>query len=181
MRFRLLLLILLASCVGCRPGAQAPLAAVADGTPWKWQSDAHGFEVTIPTERWKVTSNPNVLAKFDCLQPLLVASIIGVRPAGSDAEFEAAVATGAAAKEAGASNVIEYSKPNRHGRLHWLYVADLVGGAHPRVFGTSVTRVGNKAVLIMFEGPCRQSTEAGRLSEAQSLRTQAELFLGSVR
>ena len=75
----------------------------------------------------------------------------------------------------------EYSKPNRYGRPHWFYLADQMSGAPPRVFDTSVTRVGSKAVLLMFEGPCRQITEANRVQEAQSLRTQAELFLGSVR
>lgn len=128
-----------------------------------------------------MTANPNVLAKFDCPQPLLVASVIGVRPAGSDAEYETAVATGARAKEPGASNVNERSGPNRHGRQHWVYVADVTGGAEPRVFGTSVTRVDGKAVLLMFEGPCRESTEAGRAQAARALRAQADLFLGSVR
>jgi hypothetical protein len=163
------------------PGAQAPQAATADGTPWTWRSDAHGFEVTVPTERWKVTQNPNVLAKFDCLRPLLIATVIGVSPAKTDAEYNSAVAIGAAAKEPGASNVAENKGPNRHGRQHWVYVCDLMGGPKPRVFGASVTRVGDKAVLLMFEGPCRQSTEAARAEEARALRAQADLFLGSVR
>jgi hypothetical protein len=128
-----------------------------------------------------VTPNPNVLAKFDCLQPLLVACVIGVREAGSDAEYETAVAVGWQAKESGASNVHEQTGPNRHGRQHWVYIADVMGGLKPRVFGTSVTRVDGKAVLLMFEGPCRQSTEVGRLQEARELRAQADLFLGSVR
>jgi hypothetical protein len=182
--------VLLATSAGCErapgppptpTGSPATPAPTADGTPWTWRSDADGFELTIPSERWKVTPNPNVLARFDCPQPLLVASVIGVRPAGTEAEYEAAVAAGRDAKEKEASNVAERSGPNRHGRPHWVYVGEVTGGAQPYVFGASVTRVDGNAVLLMFEGPCRQDTAAGRAEEARALRAQADLFLGSVR
>jgi hypothetical protein len=193
MRRAWLLPLLLSTSLGCgqtsvpqpaqtgRSVAQGSQTPPGDSISWTWRSEAHGFEVTVPSDRWKETPNPNVLAKFDCPRPLLVASVIGIRPARSDAEYAAAVAAGVQAKESGASNVDEHSGTNRHGHQHWVYVGDVTGGAQPHVFGTSVTRIDGKAVLLMFEGPCPQPTEARRVEAARALRAQADLFLGSVR
>ena len=162
-------------------GTPTSTTSAADGTAWTWRSDTHGFSVLVPSGQWKLTPNQNVLAKFDCARPLLVASVIGTRPVRSDAEFDAAVAEGKKAKEAGASNVVETSGPNRHGHEHCLFMYDITDKNAPRVFGTSVTRVNGQAVLLMFEAPCRKRLAAERAQEARDLRAQAELFLGSVR
>ena len=184
MRSLLLVALLLSMIAGCGPpvpqptqpsrlGAQTPLVPTADGTSWVWRSDTHGFEVTIPSERWKVTPNPNVVPKFDCPRPLLVASIIWVRPAESDAEYEAARSEGLTVKRGTpTTNTDERTGPNSHGHDHWMYMGDVTGGPQPYCLGISITRIRGKAVLLMFEGPYK---------EAQALRPQAELFLRSVR
>ena len=62
--------------------------------PWTWKSDVHGFEVTLPSDRWTKEPNPNVPAQFRCKRPSLLAMVAEVRSAATDAEFEAAIAFG---------------------------------------------------------------------------------------
>src|SRR5439155_4244685 len=40
------------------------LVVPTGGEPWTWRSEEHGFEVTVPSERWTLRSNPNVPAYF---------------------------------------------------------------------------------------------------------------------
>ena len=154
----------------------------ADGTPWTWRSAEHDFEVTIPTERWVVKSNPNVVADFSCPRPPIRAAITPLLPAGTEAEYEAALATGRRIRDdTPTTNTDERTGPNRHGHPHWLYMGDAMTDGKPYFFGVSVTRVRGRAMLLMFEGPYRLLSEAGRAQEARVLRAHADLFLGSVK
>jgi hypothetical protein len=153
-----------------------------DGTPWTWQSEEYGFEVTVPSERWVIRSNPNVLVQFSCARPPLVAIVAKAFPAKSDSEYEAALAYGRKARtDTAMIDVDERSGLNRHGHAHWLYMGNGKAKDGPYFFGVSITRFGDKAVLMMFEGPYPLTTDAGRAQLARSLREQAELFLGSVK
>ncbi|HYH65737.1 MAG TPA: hypothetical protein VD866_13655, partial [Urbifossiella sp.] len=151
----------------------------AAGTPRAWRSEEHGLEVTIPTEGWVQRENVNVLAEFRCPRPVIVAAVAEVRPA-TDAHFDAAVEGG---KRKWAtermSNADEQTGPNRHGRPHWRKMGDGRNGEKDYFFGVSLTHANGKVVILMFEGPYRMTSEAGRAQEAHALRTQAELFLGS--
>lgn len=152
------------------------------GEPWTWRSEQYEFEVTIPSDRWTLRPNPNVQAYFTCPRPLIMAIVAEVRPAGTDTEFEAALAVGREAKgSAPASGPEERSGPNRHGHPHWIYIADKTGEKGPYVFGVSVTRVRGKAVVMMFEGQYRMASEAGRGQEGLAFRQAAREFLGSVK
>ena len=156
--------------------------APTDGNPWIWRSEKYGFEVTVPSERWSAKTNPNVLAEFTCSRPPISAGVAAALPAETDAEYDAALAYGKKIKsDTPTSNADERSGQNRHGHPHWVYMGDAQSGDKRYFFGVSITRVGGKAVLMMFEGPYRFSSEVGRAQEARSLRTQAELFLGSVK
>lgn len=154
----------------------------ADGTPWTWKPAEHDFEITIPTERWAVKPNPNVVAEFSCSRPQILAIVAPVRDAGTEAEYEAALAEGRRIRDdTPTTNTVERSGSNRHGHPHWVYTGDAVGDGKPYFFGVSVTRVRGRAVMLMFEGPYRLFSAAGRAQEAKVLRAQAELFLGSVK
>jgi hypothetical protein len=75
----------------------------------------------------------------------------------------------------------ERSGPNRHGRDHWQYMGDAKSGDKTYFFGVSITRVGDKAVLIMLEGTYRSFSDIGRAREARAFREQADVLLGSVK
>jgi len=51
----------------------------------------------------------------------------------------------------------------------------------PYFFGVSITRVRDRAVLMMFEGASPAKSEAVQAQVALALRTQADVFLGSVK
>lgn len=156
--------------------------APTDGTPWTWQSADHGFEVTVPSERWVTESNPNVLASFNCSRPPCAALVARVWPAGTDAEYQAALAHGMKIKQdTPTSDTRELTDPNRHGHPHWAYMGDAKADKKPYFFGVSVTRVRDKAVLLMFEGGYRSLSDVNHNQEARVIRTQADLFLGSVK
>jgi len=152
------------------------------GTPWTWRAEKDGFEVTVPSERWALKPNPNVLAEFSSGRPPLAALVAEARPAGSDEEYRAVLAYGKRVKaDTPTTETDERSGPNRHGHPHWVYMGDAKAGDKPYFFGISITRVRDKAVIMMFEGPYRMTSQAGHEQEARALRTQADLFLGSVK
>ena len=70
---------------------------------------------------------------------------------------------------------------NDHGQPYWMSLGETTGPKGPYVLGVSVTRVRDKAVLLMFEGQYRLTSEAGRAQEAEALRASAATFLASVR
>lgn len=153
-----------------------------DPTPWTWRSAAYGFEVTIPSERWKKEPNTKALAAFRGSRPTVVAIVAEVRPARAEQEYEEALAYGRKVRKGSSSaKPDERSGPNSHGREHWLWMGDVRGDSGPYLFGVSITRVGDKAVVLMFEAPYRMISEAGREQESKAIRSQAEIFLGSVR
>ncbi len=153
----------------------------AAANPWIWRSNEHGFEVTVPSEKWTQQINPNVPALFACSQPNLTAMVAEVVPAPTDAEFEAAQAFGRKIRDdASAKKAIERSGTNAYGHPYWLFVGE-AGGQSPYVLGVSVTRIEREAVLMIFEGHYTLATDAARAQESEALRTQADQFLGSVK
>ena len=58
-----------------------------------------------------------------------------------------------------------------------MYIGDATSERGPYVFGVSITRVRDKAVVLMFEGQYRLNSETGRSQEARVFRSQAEQFL----
>ncbi len=156
--------------------------ALTEDTAWTWRSERHGFEVTVPSKKWSAKPNPNVLAEFTGSRPTIVAIVGGLLPAESDDEFNEALAYGRRVKsDTPTSNTDERSGPNRHGHPHWMYTGDAKSGDKSYFFGISITRVSGKAVLLMFEGPYRFSSEVGRAQEIRALHAQADRFLGSVK
>ncbi|MBN9522567.1 hypothetical protein J0H58_29280 [bacterium] len=151
------------------------------GTPWTWRSETHGIDVTIPSERWTVQPNPNVLGYFTCPRPLTMAIVAEALPAGTDAELDAAVAKGKKMAPPAVAGRDERSRVNDHGQPYWMSLGETTGPKGPYVLGVSVTRVRDKAVLLMFEGQYRLTSEAGRAQEAEALRASAATFLASVR
>lgn len=159
--------------VGCgRSGLDEP-ASVAK--PWTWRSEQHGFEVTVPSDRWDRRPNENVIAVFGAND--LMAMVAEARPAETDAEWQAALQfihmmrMGKAA-----SNAEEKSGPNAHGHESWLYVADVKDASKRYFLGMSITRVGGKGVVLMFEG--RAQSDPDRILMQRKLATQ---FLSSVK
>jgi len=154
-----------------------------DGQPWTWRSEKHNFEVTIPSERWSKQSNPHVIAEFRCSRPTLIAVVAQALPAATDAEYETALAFGRKVrdKSPGAIQMVEKSGRNEYGHPYWTAAGDASAKDGDYFFGVSITRVGDKAILMMFEGPYRMRSQAGHERESYALRTQAELFLGSVK
>jgi hypothetical protein len=154
----------------------------AGGTPWTWRSAEHGFEVTVPTEDWVIKPSPNVLVKFTCSRPPLVATVIKAVPAETDAEYEAALAEWTRIRNGSPTDhPEERAAPNRYGNPYRVYTGDAPHGDRPYFFGMSVTHVRGKAVLLMLEGPYRMTSEVGHAQEARAFRAQADEFLGSVR
>ena len=154
----------------------------ADGTPWVWNAADLGFEVTVPTEQWAVKPNPNVIAQFACGRPPLAALVATTKPAGTDAEYAAVLAYGQKIKDDSAlTNATESTGPNPAGLPHWVCTGDGTRCNGRYFFGVSITRVWGVAVVMFFEGPYRMASEAARNQEAHALRTQAGLFLSSVR
>lgn len=151
------------------------------GAPWTWRSEAHGIEVTIPTERWAAQPNPNVIGYFTCPRPLTMAIVAEALPAATDAEFDAAVAKGKKMATAAAGGRDERAGTNDHGQPFWMSLGESSGPKGPYLIGVSVTRVRDKAVLLMVEGQFRLGTDAGRAQEVAELRTSAATFLASVR
>lgn len=147
-----------------------------------WRSDAHGFEVAIPSENWSEKPNPNVLASFNGNRPSLVAIVAEVRSARTDAEYDEAVAFGRKIQaDTPTTDTVERLGINPKGLPHWIYMGEAKSDRGGYYFGVSITRVRDKAVVLLFEGQSRLKSEAGKAQEDQALRTQADLFLGSIR
>jgi hypothetical protein len=160
-------------------GTGALLPAKVD--PRNFRVEAHGFSVTLPTENWRQIPNENVLAAFTGNRPHFMAIVAEARPARTDAQFEEAIAFARKVqRDTPMSEVEERSGLNRHGRQHLLFMGWATGPNGPYFFGMSVTRVGEKAVVMMFDGQSRMASEMARTQDNQALRTQAELFLDSV-
>lgn len=156
--------------------------APAEGTPSVWRSEVHGFEVTVPTELWERHDNANVLAEFRCKRPALIASVIKADLTPTDTHFAAVLAFHKAqVTQVQHADVVERSGPNAHGLPHWFMTGKYTAEGKSSLFGVSVTRVGDKAVILMFEGPFRMMSESGRAQETRALYAQSELFLGSAR
>ena len=112
----------------------------------------------------------------------MLAMIAEVQPAATDAEFEAALVRGREVRDSEPTTRPEVrSGPNRHGHPHWLFIGEANGENGSHVLGVSVTRVGDKAVLMMFEGQFHLASQAGRAQEAQAFREEARDLLGSVK
>ena len=159
-------------------GTKAP---VLSDSSWSWRSHWHDFEVALP-EKWILRPNPNVVASFSCFQPRAIGMVAEIGPAATDAEYQKALAfTKGMKNDARTSNPIERPGPNRHGLDCWLHVGDAETNGKPYVFGASITRVGNQAVIMMFEGQFLSSDEVRRSEVAQLLRSQAVEYLGSVK
>lgn len=134
-----------------------------DGTVRTWQSEKHGFEVTVPSERWVEKSNPNVLAQFGSSRPAMAGIIADARSAQSDTEWQAAVNFGKKVRDdTPTTNTEEQTGPNRNGHSYWSYMGDARKGNTTYFFGISITRVREKAVIMMVEGEYRLNSEAGR-------------------
>ena len=150
-------------------------------TPRTWRSEQHGFEVTIPSERWKERENSNVLAFFGTSD--FTATVAEARPAQSESEWLAALnfaqsmRVGPGMREdKPTANVEEKNGPNPNGHEFWLYVADVQAGSKSYFLGVSITRVRGKAVIMMFEGKPQSDSH-----NAATQRSQAIQFLSSVK
>jgi hypothetical protein len=153
----------------------------AEGTPWIWKSESDGFQVTLPTEHWKLTPNQNVVAYFTCPRPHGMAIIARVWPAATEADFEKSLLIGKKIKtDSPTSGTKELSGINRSGHAYWLSLGIAHKGSEPYIIGVSVTRVRDRAIVMTFEGHLRLSSQMGRTQEAEALQTQAEFFLTSV-
>lgn len=164
--------------------SSAGLLVPSGGTPWVWKSDEHGFEITLPNERWK--QNPKtpgkMVAQFSCTRPAMLGAILEVRPAADDASYEAALEFGKQALKADApTNLDERSGTNANGHPYWMFIGDAKGSKGPFALGISITRVNGKAVLLLFEGQSQAMAEINQKQEAREFRSQAETFLTSVK
>jgi hypothetical protein len=159
-------------------GEYAPM----DGIPWTWRCEQYDFEVTVPSERWKLKPNENVLAQFVCSRPDISGLVGEVVPASSDIEYEKVLAHGRKLRgDSPMTDTYEYSGPNRHGHSFWVSWGDAKNGDTGHFVGVSVTRLRDKAVIMIVEGRYRLATEIGHDQESRAFRAQAELFLGSVK
>ncbi len=147
-----------------------------------WRSVKHGFEVTVPSELWVQKENRHILAEFTCQRPFLIGMVADARPAGTDAEYAAALAYARGVRaDTPTAETVARDGPNPHGLPHWLYAGRAMSKNVPYYFGMSVTRVRGKAVILMVEGQYRLTSEVGQEHEAAALRAQADQFLSSVR
>lgn len=153
------------------------------GAPRAWRSAPHGFELTVPSERWKEVAKPRAVAEFVADRPAVTGLVLEVVSAKTDAEFDAVMAKyQKAPREAPLTDVAERTGPNAHGRPHWAQTGDTRVKDGTGHVGVSVTRVGEKAVVLLFEAtipPRLSETARGQVTAAA--RAQAETFLGSVR
>lgn len=151
------------------------------GNEWTWKSGVHGFEVTLPTSEWKEAPNQKAVAFFTCSRPHSMGIVGEVRPAQTDAEHESALAVGRKIGSNTLADRIERTGVNRHGNPYWILMGEERNGKEPYYTGVSVTRVAEKAVVMMYEGQYRLASQAGRSQEAAAFRNQAEMFLSSVK
>lgn len=164
--------------IGLGSGFFAPM----NGKPWTWKSERYGFEVTVPSERWVLEPNPNVQAKFLSTRPNIMALIVPVMPAETDEQYEMAMGRGQEIKSGTPTiNTDERTGTNQYGHPYWLYMGEVRNEKSNYFFGFSITRVEDKAVLLILEGPFRMQSGPGKVQEAAALRAQSELFLGSVK
>lgn len=155
-----------------------------DRNPWTWRSERHRFEVTLPSERWVQRENPNVLGYFVCPMPKMMAIVAETKLVETDDEFDALVKSWKrkmAEDGVTKTEVKEVRGVNPHGHAYWLFTADAEGSRGPYVFGASVTRIPDKAVVMMVEGQYRFSSRAGQMQENRAIRSLAERFLSSVK
>jgi hypothetical protein len=159
-----------------------PAALPTNQTTWTWRSEKHGFELTIPSDEWKLVSNPNLVAEFRYPELRIIGAVGVGLPGKPNASHEEVLAYGRMVRDdTPTSNTVERTEANRHGHPHWVYMGDAKIENKPYFFGISVTRVGGTPVLLMLEGQYRRSTEDGRAEEARVIRAQAEVFLSSVK
>ncbi len=103
---------------------------------------------------------------------------------GLDDEHKAALAYGRnrVRKDTPTPDTVEREGVNDHGHSFWVYRGEATGPNGERYyFGVSITRVNDRAVILMFEGQYKLPPGPGRDQEAQALRSMAEVFLGSVK
>jgi hypothetical protein len=145
-----------------------------------WRSEKHGFEVTVPSEGWVVKPNPNVEVEFRYPR-YRVTALVGVGLVGRpQATFDEAVAYGKAVQNHTATtNTEERDGPNRNNHPHWLFMGEV--NSEKYFFGMSVTRVREVSVVLMFEGQYQTQLGDSRTEEIRVIRSQAELFLSSVK
>lgn len=155
----------------------------SDENTWTWHSDEHAFDVTIPSERWKQKPSPNVLGEFRGSRPTIGGLVAEVRPGATEEEFEKAIAFGSKMQSnTPTTNTFQEKGKNAFGNEYWICMGDAKSAKNEDYFfGFSITRVRDKSIIMLVEGSYNMLSEIGRNQEANAMRAQAKVFLGSAR
>lgn len=152
-------------------------------TTRNWHCDEHAFDVTIPSDRWVQRSNRNVLGEFRGTRPSIVALVAEARPGATKQEFDAALAFGLEMQTTTPTkNTFRANGKNAHGNDYTIYMGDAKSAKNEvYFFGFSITRVRDKSIIMLVEGPYNMSSQVVHAQEAEALRAQAKVFLSSAR
>jgi hypothetical protein len=162
-----------------RPDGGAP--GEPGSSAWTHKVDPPGFELTLPSDRWKKAAGGKGGVAFASRLPQMVAVVKEVRPASAAAGFEMAV--GDLKRVVARNSVIEEKRgPNAHGHEYWLFLGE-EKNPKGRVFVAVSVTWWNKshAAVILFEGQHQMMSQAGQAEEAAAFHEAARLVLGSVK
>lgn len=153
------------------------------GTAWAYKIAPPGFEVGLPSDRWKKYDHPRDVAMFASRQPQMVSSVKEVRPAATDAEFGRVVAD---LKRLAANNPVtvieEKREPNAHGHEHWRFLGEEKTDKGRVMVAMSVTWWNKThAVVVLFEGQYKALSQVGQDQEAEGFASAARYVLASVK
>jgi hypothetical protein len=182
-----LVLGVLGTVLGCSLAA-IPFAVhgMGGGVAWTYKHPSPGFEVTLPSERWRKADKPSVpgeYAIFFCPSPEMRAQVPEIRPAGSLEQFEQAVNELKVLFTRHQYKIIEEKQePNANGHTHWRFIVDDNTPDRRVMVGMSVTWWNKShAVVLIFEGHYKMKSQLWQSQETDAFRAAATSILSSVK
>jgi hypothetical protein len=159
--------------------------------PWVYQAPDAAYRLTLPSDRWqhtatKPTPDGSQPAVFVHTAPFMQARVLRVRHQQSEQDFvkTAEDARAFLVEEPGRRNTVRFREgTNAAGNPYRYYTAMDAGAESGQVYiGHSFTWNPRTHVLVavLFEGPLRMLSEAGRAAEMEAFETSAATICLSV-
>ncbi len=154
-------------------------------TAWTYKDSQYGFEIKVPSDRWRQGQGP-LGVEFQHPSPAMLCAIVGATKATDQVDFDAAILKHQSflPNQPLAKSTLkrrEGTTAQGNPYLYWDYMEDSANGE--RVFvATSVTFCKQKGVIVhmVFEGHPRMASQVGKESEIKSFHNAAEYMLLTV-
>ncbi|AWM39627.1 hypothetical protein GobsT_20280 [Gemmata obscuriglobus] len=155
-----------------------------DASVWAHRVEPPGFEVSLPSARWKKFDRPGDIAMFASRNPQMVSGVKEVRPAPGASDFENAVSDmkRLVTRAPGFKIIEERREPTANGSEHWRLIGEEAGSDGRILVAISVTWwKKSHAVIMLFEGQHRMASQVGQEQESEAFLAAARFILSSVK